>query len=215
MKRSWERAIPTRLSSWTVSLASSSRKANWKRPDRGQGQKGDLPRGSSKGRRFFWRISKSGRVDPSMSPICASPKFRPNSLVELLGYEIHTCNVHQGWCQGFVLQFKTGESTLGADQPLAFSRNLKLWNLSEKLRKVQTPFKQTSSCQDTEESLGLVRQKRSARLVTSHRETQQHSDVNTNLAQFNKRLRFVSLQNKLAKAVCKTFLHDTDTSLSD
>ena len=51
-----------------------------------------------------------------MSPIWASPKFRPNSLVELLGHEIH----------GSVLQFKTGESTLGADQPLAFSRNLKL-----------------------------------------------------------------------------------------
>ena len=65
-------------------------------------------------------------MDPSMSPICASPKFRPNSEVELLGHEIHTCNVHQGWCQGSVLQFKTGESTLGADQPLAFSRNLKL-----------------------------------------------------------------------------------------
>ena len=73
-----------------------------------------------------FEVNKSGRVDPSMSPICASPKFRPNSLVELLGHEIHTCHVHQGWCQGSVLQFKTGESTLGADQPLAFSRNLKL-----------------------------------------------------------------------------------------
>ena len=91
--------------------------------------------------RFFWSISKSGRVDPSMSPICASPKFRPNSLVELLAHEIHTCNAHR--CQGSVLQFKTGESTLGADQPLAFSRNLKLWNLSGKLRKVQTPCKQS------------------------------------------------------------------------
>ena len=66
-----------------------------------------------------------------MSPICASPKFRPNSLVELLGHEIHTGNVHQGWCQGSVLQFKTGESTLGADQPLAFSRNLTLTGSAE------------------------------------------------------------------------------------
>ena len=87
-------------------------------------------------------------------------------------------------------------------------------NLSGTLRKVQTPFKQSSSPQESEESLGLVRQKKTARLVTSHRETQQHSDVNTNLAQFNKRLRFVSLLNQLAKAVCKTLLHDTNTSLS-
>ena len=88
-------------------------------------------------------------------------------------------------------------------------------NLSGKLRKVQTPFKQSSSPQDSEESLELVRQKRTARLVTPHWETQQHSDVNTNLAQFNKRLRFVSLQNQLAKAVCKSLLHDTNASLSD
>ena len=39
-----------------------------------------------RGRRFF-EVNKIGRVDTSMSPICASPKFRPNSLVELLGHE--------------------------------------------------------------------------------------------------------------------------------
>ena len=55
-------------------------------------------------------INKSGRVDTSMSPICASPKFRPNSVVELLGHEIHTCNVHQGWCQGSVLQFPESQT---------------------------------------------------------------------------------------------------------
>ena len=91
-----------------------------------RGRKVTFPMEVPRGRRFFWSINKSGRVDPSMSPIGASPKFRPNSLVELLGHEIHTCNVHQGWCQGSVLQFKTSESTLGADQPLAFSRNQKL-----------------------------------------------------------------------------------------
>ena len=103
-----------------------------------------------------FEVNKSGRVDPSMSPICASPKFRPNSLVELLGHEIHTCHVHQGWCQGSVLQFKTGESTLGADQPLAFSRNLKLWNLSGKLRKVQTPFKELHHWQTLKNLWGLL-----------------------------------------------------------
>ena len=185
-----------------------------------RGRKVTFPVEVPRGRRFFWSISKSGRVDTSMSPICASPKFRPNSLVELLGHEIHTCNVHQGWCQGSVLQFKTGESTLGADQPLAFSRNLKLWILSGKLRKVQTPFKQSSSPQDSEESLGFVRQKRTVRLVTSHWETQQHSDDEwcqycTNLAQFNTRPRFLCFQNQSAKAVCKTLLHDTNTSLID
>ena len=174
-----------------------------------------------RGRRFF-EVNESGRVDPSMSPIWASPKFRPNSVVELPGHEIHTCNVHQGWCQGSVLQFKTGESTLGADQPLAFSRNLKLWNLSGKLRKVQTPFnfQRVASLQDSEESLGFVRQKRTVRLVTSHWETQQHSDDErcqycTNLAQFNTRPGFLCFQNQSAKAVCKTLLHDTNTSLID
>ena len=170
----------------------------------------------------FFEVNESGRVDPSMSPIWASPKFRPNSVVELPGHEIHTCNVHQGWCQGSVLQFKTGESTLGADQPLAFSRNLKLWNLSGKLRKVQTPFnfQRVASLQDSEESLGFVRQKRTVRLVTSHWETQQHSDDErcqycTNLAQFNTRPGFLCFQNQSAKAVCKTLLHDTNTSLID
>jgi hypothetical protein len=144
----------------------------------------------------------------------APPKFYPNSVYSWIARAWNPyMHVHR--CQGSVLQFKTGESTLGADQPLAFSRNLKLWILSGKLRKVQTPFKQSSSPQDSEESLELVRQKRTARLVTSHWETQQHSDVNTNLAQFNKRLRFVSLQNQLAKAVCKSLLHDTNASLSD
>ena len=119
-----------------------------------------------------------------MSPIWASPKFRPNSLVELLGHEIHTCNVHQGWCQGSVLQFKTGESNLGADQPLAFSRNLILaMKAQRKTKKSTSSFQRVSSLQDSEESLGFVRQKRTVRLVTSHWETQQHivmmSDVNT------------------------------------
>ena len=60
----------------------------------------EVPRG-----RLFFEVNKRGRVDASMSPICASPKFRPNSVAELLGNEIHTCNVHQGWCHGSVLQF--------------------------------------------------------------------------------------------------------------
>ena len=84
-----------------------------------------------------------------------------------------------------------------------------------KTKKSTNSFQRVASLTDSEESLEFVRQKRTARLVTSHWETQQHSDVNTNLAQFNKRLRFVSLQNQLAKAVCKSLLHDTNASLSD
>ena len=41
------------------------------------------------------------------------------------------------------------------------------------------------------------------------------SDVNTNLAQFNTRPRLLCLQNQSAKAVCKTLLHDTNTSSMD
>ena len=123
---------------------------------------------------LFWSISKSGRV-------CASPKFRPNSVVELLGHEIHTCNVHQGWCQGSVLQFKTGESNLGADQPLAFSRNLKLWNLSGKLRKVQTPFKELHHWQ-TQNLWGLLGERKLYGLwhhTGKHNSIVMMSDVNT------------------------------------
>ena len=102
-----------------------------------------------------------------MSPICASPKFRPNSLVELPGHEIHTCNVHQGWCQGSVLQFKTDESNLGTHQPLAFSRNLILaMKAQRKTKKSTSSFQRVSSLQDCEESLGFVGQKRIVRLVT-------------------------------------------------
>ena len=137
----------------------------------------------------------------------APPKFYPNSVYIARAWNPYM-HVHR--CQGSVLQFKTGESTLGADQPLAFSRNLKLWNLSGKLRKVETPFKQSSSPQDSEESLGFVRQKRTVRLVTSHWETQQHSDGEwcqycTNLAQFNTRPRFLCFQNQSAKAVVRRF----------
>ena len=41
------------------------------------------------------------------------------------------------------------------------------------------------------------------------------SDVNTNLAQFNTRPRFLCLQNQSAKAVCKTLPDDTNTSSMD
>ena len=78
-----------------------------------------------------------------MSPICASPKFRPNSLVELLGHEIHTCNVHQGWCQGSVLQFKT-------DEPV---------RLSGKLRKVQAPFNEFHHFKTLKNLWGLLGQR--------------------------------------------------------
>ena len=64
-------------------------------------------------------------------------------IVELLAHEIHTCNVHQGWCQGSVLQLKTGESTFGADQPLAFSRNLTMksqWKAKKSTNSFQTDF---------------------------------------------------------------------------
>ena len=110
-----------------------------------------------------------------MSPIWASPKFRPNSVVELPGHEIHTCNVHQGWCQGSVLQFKTDESNLGTHQLLAFSRNLKLafsrnliltMKAQRKTKKGTSSFQRVSSLQDCEESLGFVGQKRIVRLVT-------------------------------------------------
>ena len=119
------------------------------------------------------------------------------------------------------LSSNSRESHLGTHQSLAFSRNLILtMKAQRKLRKVQTPFKQSSSPQDTEESFGFVRQKRTVRLVTSHWETQHHSDDEwcqycTNLAQFNTRPRFLCFQNQSAKAVCKTLLHDTKTSSMD
>ena len=89
-----------------------------------------------------------------------------------------------------------------------------------KTKKSTNSFQIVSSLTDSEESLGFVRQKRTVRLVTSHRETQQHSDDErcqycTNLAQFNTHPRFLCFQNQSAKAVCKALLHDTNTSLID
>ena len=37
----------------------------------------------------LFEVNKSGRVDASMAPDCAPPKFHPNSIVELLGHDIH------------------------------------------------------------------------------------------------------------------------------
>ena len=104
---------------------------------------------------------------------------------------------------------------LGSRSAACIFPQSKTMKSQRKTKKSTNSFQRVASLTDSEESLEFVRQKRTARLVTSHWETQQHSDVNTNLAQFNKRLRFVSLQNQLAKAVCKSLLHDTNASLSD
>ena len=45
-----------------------------------------------------------------------------------------------------------------------------------KTKKSTNSFQRVASLTDSEESLGFVRQKRTVRLVTSHWETQQHSD---------------------------------------
>ena len=155
-----------------------------------------------------------------MSPIWASPNFRPNSLVELLAHEIHTCNVHQGWCQGSVLYtIQNRWVNLGSRSAACIFPQSKTLNSQRKTKKSTNSFQRVASLTDSE-SLGFVRRKKTVRLVTSHWETQQHSDDEwcqycTNLAQFNTRPRFLCFQNQSAKAVCKTLLHDTNTSLID